>query len=112
MLGTVASIINFPVIDEALAWPRAKFQIKPRFVTTWVAAAVLAGTASNLILLRSGRRLWLADALVVGGTTLLCLRAFRVALDVPWIAYIKSRTFLIGVLLLLTGEVIVWRQRL
>jgi hypothetical protein len=66
------------------------------------------GTASNLILQRSGWRLWVALALVVGGTTLLCIRAFRIALDVSWSVYIKSRTFIAGVLLVIVGQVIGW----
>jgi hypothetical protein len=111
VLGTFASIfITFPAIGQALAWPLAKFQVKPRFVTTWVAVAVFIGTASNLILQRSDWWLWLADALVVGGTTLLCIRAFRLALDDPWGVYLKSRTFVIGGLLVLVGQIVGWGQ--
>ena len=111
VLGTFASIfISFPVIGHALTWPRARFRVTPRFIMAWVATAVVIGTVSNLLSQPRGWRLWLADALVFGGTTLLCIRAFRVALDVPWMVYIKSRTFIIGVLLVLVGQVIGWGQ--
>lgn len=76
----------------------------------WVATAVVIGTVSNLISQPGGWRLWLADALVFGGTTLLCARAFRIAIDVPWSVYVKSRAFTIGVLLVLVGQFVGWSQ--
>jgi uncharacterized protein DUF3592 len=79
--GTLFScLINFQVVGEAFARPWPTFQMTPRLVMTYTATGVFIETGSNLILRHPGGRLLLADALVVGGTTLLCIRAFHVAL--------------------------------
>ena len=109
VLGTFISvIISFRAISHALAWPWTKFRLKPRFVMTWVAIATFIGAASNLLSAPIGTRVWLADAFAVCGATLLCVEAFRLASEIQWPVFVRSRLFIFGLLFVIIGQLIVW----
>ena len=109
VLGTFISvIISFRAINEALAWPGTKFRLKPRFAMTWVAIATLVGTVSKLLSGSAGPRMWLADAFVICGATLLCVEAFRLASETPWTVFVRSRLFIFGLVFVIIGQFIGW----
>jgi hypothetical protein len=94
---------NFRVVDQTFAWPWLTFHPTPRFVMTYILVAVFIGTAANLVFQPHGWKVWLAGASVLGGTILMCVAAFRLAVEIPWKVYFKSRIFVYGVLLVLIG---------
>jgi hypothetical protein len=109
-LGTFAAIsIHFRAIGLALSWPWTKIRSTPRTIVSWTAIGVVAGTVAGAFSVRAGVRLWLADVFMLGGITLLCIRAFRVAPGVAWIVFVRSKMILVGAVLLLIGSLIGWR---
>lgn len=109
VLGTFISvIISFRAISVALAWPWAKFPLKTRFVMAWVAIATVAGAIATLLSGSVGPRMWLADAFVICGATLLCVEAFRLASETPWKVFVRSRLFTFGLVFVIIGQLIGW----
>jgi hypothetical protein len=90
----------------------ARLTLRPRFFMTGIAIAVFVGVISGLFSASSGARLWFGDVCVLCGVGLLCARAFRVSSDVSWLAFVRSKAFAIGVILILAGQLAAWNSRM
>lgn len=109
VLGTLASVlINFRAVGRALVWPWTKAHPSPRFVVTWIGIAVLVATLSSVLSAPVQVQPWLARGLVVLGAALLCTQAFRMAAEISWYRFLRSPLALLGVLLVVVGQVVQW----
>jgi len=111
VFGTFCSMpYVFRAFGQVLGWPWTRFRLTPRFAMTAIAAGVFIGTVANLFSRRGGYRLWMADVLVVCGTALLCIRTYRVASETTFWIFVKSRLVIVGVLLVVAGQLVSWGQ--
>ena len=109
MLGTFLGLaFGLHAINEAFTWPWFSLRPTPRLALLVVSFGVVDGIASSLVSDRNGARLWFAHGLVLSGTILLCARALRLAPEVSWSEFVKSRTSGIGMLLVVIGQIVRW----
>jgi len=106
MSAFVAVMIRVPAVGQALSWPWSGFRIRPRFAMIWIAIAVLVGSVVPLFAGAVSGRLLLADGLVLGGTALLCRRAFQLPYEASWRIFARSRTVLLAVALLIAAQLV------